>query len=200
MKEIKYKGNLEDDIYDANNKFNSKEYLNIAILCFAVLATLFNIYIFGLGFKVFTLLNLIKTTTLMLVPYSAISFFNYFHSKNGINKRKKRAKTRLNFLAHSINLDNDNKITKNNIMDAQIYTEVTSTRTVNNDDKELSKEEKIIKYFYLLDSGDKIKVLREIKSTLEKDEVKMEASSLYLLDDNDLVNKNLPVKKTLKLK
>lgn len=64
-------------------------------------------------------------------------------------------------------------------------------------EKILSKEEKIIRYFYLLDKDDQVAVLRQICKKIKKDKVILSTSKLELFEEKDLQEKELPVRKTL---
>lgn len=57
----------------------------------------------------------------------------------------------------------------------------------------MSDEEKIVRYFYLLDPEDKLQVLRQIKDEYEK---------VYLLDESDIKRENVDIqsKKVLRMK
>lgn len=200
MKEIKYDGSLIEDIMDADEKLNIKEFFAISNICFVIIATLINVYLFGLKVVPFSLINLFTSTGCLLGAHGLITLVRYIYKKNIINHKSKSAKRRLNVLAHEINMINDTKITKDNIIDAQIKENLSRTKTVDQDGKFMSKQEKIIRYYYLLDNEDKIRVLKEIRKIIKERKTKTEASELQLLEDKDLENKNLPVRKTLVLK
>ena len=59
------------------------------------------------------------------------------------------------------------------------------------------EEEKIIRYFYLLDKDDQVAVLRQICKKIKKDKVILSTSKLELFEEKDLQEKELPVRKTL---
>ena len=81
--------------------------------------------------------------------------------------------------------------------DAEVIEEVTKSTTQNDEGKILSKEEKIIRYFYLLDKDDQVAVLRQISKKIKKDKVILSTSKLELFEEKDLQEKELPVRKTL---
>ena len=77
---------------------------------------------------------------------------------------------------------------------------ITQSNTRNSYNEIMSKEEKIIKYFYLLDSEDQIRVLKQISLATTKDGESQNRHSLSLMEEEDLKDVEIPVYKTLKLK
>ena len=53
------------------------------------------------------------------------------------------------------------------------------------EEKHNSKEEKIIRYFYLLDKEDQVAVLRQICKKIKKDKVILSTSKLELFEEKD---------------
>lgn len=93
------------------------------------------------------------------------------------------------------------KTEKAQVKDAVVEVESTSKTKVYDADNMLkSKEEKIIKYFYLLDEKDQIRVLKQISTNSDVDKDVIYNHSLALMEDEDLIDKEIPVYKTLKLK
>lgn len=200
MKDIKYNGNLLEDIIDADNKFNLKDFLSISSIVFVVLAIFINIYLFGLNAISFSIGNLFISTGSLFGIHVLGTLGTYLYKNITISRKGKDASRRLNVLAHDMSVVNDATITKDNIVDAQIDQVYSESRTTGDDGKLISKEEKLTRYFYLLDKEDKIRVLKEIRKIIKERKNTIESSELKLLEDNDIDYKNLPVKKTLTLK
>lgn len=200
MKDIKYNGNLLEDIIDADNKFNLKDFLSISSIVFVVLAIFINIYLFGLNAISFSIGNLFISTGSLFGIHVLGTLGTYLYKNITISRKGKDASRRLNVLAHDMSVVNDATITKDNIIDAQIDQVYSESKTTGDDGKLISKEEKLTRYFYLLDKEDKIRVLKEIRKIIKERKNTIESSELKLLEDNDIDYKNLPVKKTLTLK
>ncbi|MGN1312132.1 MAG: hypothetical protein ACI4U4_03875 [Bacilli bacterium] len=196
MKDIPYNGDLSEDIYYLDNTFNLKEEVIFkGIFNFSIL-TIIGLFAFSFG----------------VIPFNLVSLLVYIVSCLGVNTlytiiditRKKRsmklklAKANSNIYSLIENLDKNNISTsKEKIIDAEIKEKVTKSKTKDDNGNLLSKENKIIEYFYLLDNNDKIQVLKQIKRSITSNKSKINCVSLALLEDKDLEGKELPVRKTL---
>ena len=83
------------------------------------------------------------------------------------------------------------------IKDAEIIEEVTKSTTKNDEGRVISKAEKIVRFLYLLDSEDQIKVLRLINESTKEYKATSTSTTLELMEENDLQGVELPVQKKL---
>lgn len=199
MKDIKYNSDLSEDIYNLNNNNVS----HISLLSRQMLILILQMMISALIFNIFS----IPTNTISIIAFVVGTIAFNFASitiikaqmKDRLNKINRRSNSNINTLINT--LDNNGLSTsKEKIMDCTICEELTSSRTINEDNDVISTEDKIIRYFYLLDNNDKIRVLKQIKREIISDKTKINSNSLSLLEDKDLKGIELPVRKTLVLK
>ncbi len=199
MKDIKYNSDLSEDIYNLNNNNVS----HISLLSIQMLILILQMMISALIFNIFS----IPTNIISIISFVVGTIVFNFASitiikaqmKDRLNKINRKSNSNINTLINT--LDNNGLSTsKEKIMDCTICEELTSSRTINEDNDVISTEDKIIRYFYLLDNNDKIRVLKQIKREIISDKTKINSNSLSLLEDKDLEGRELPVRKTLVLK
>lgn len=201
MKDIENNNcDLEEEIDNYNEKFNYKREIigQLLINGSALAIALGSVY--GLNILDFSLVNFACTAGIS-GGVAILSSFAY------VSKKRKSVETRNNEADYNMecvinNLDKNGLITDKDRVKETI-TEVdtiTQSNTRNSYNEIMSKEEKIIKYFYLLDSEDQIRVLKQISLATTKDGESQNRHSLSLMEEEDLKDIEIPVYKTLKLK
>lgn len=199
MKDIKYNSDLSDDIYNLNNNNVS----HISLLSSQSLILLLQMLISALIFNVFSIPTNIISIIAFVVGNIVFNFASAFiikaRMKDKLNKINRRSNSNINNLINTL-ANNGLSTSKEKLIDCTIYEELTSSRTTNEDNEVINTEDKIIRYFYLLDNNDKIRVLKQIKREIISNKTKINSNSLSLLEDKDLEGKELPVRKTLVLK
>ena len=180
MKEVKYNSDLNNDIDVLNTKNNAK---NDAILGFGISIGIFGlieIIAFNLGFQ-YTPEIILPAIITMVGTGGIVSAITGNISNKKYKIKLRKAKQSASYLQQELAKENT-IINIKSLEDAEVIEEVTKSTTQNDEGKILSKEEKIIRYFYLLDKDDQV-----ILST----------SKLELFEEKDLQEKELPVRKTL---
>ena len=165
MKEVKYNSDLNNDIDVLNTKNNAK---NDAILGFGISIGIFGlieIIAFNLGFQYTT--EIILPAIITMVSTGGIVSAIKGNISNKKYKRKlRKAKQSASDLQQELAKENT-IINIKSLEDAEVIEEVTKSTTQNDEGKILSKEEKIIRYFYLLDKDDQVAVLPRRHGWLE---------------------------------
>lgn len=195
MKEVKYNSDLNNDIDVLNTKNNAK---NDAILGFGINIGIFGlieIIAFNLGFQ-YTPEIILPAIITMVGTGSIVSAITGNISNKKYKRKLRKAKQRTSDLQRELAKENT-IINIKSLEDAEVIEEVTKSATQNDEGKILSKEEKIIRYFYLLDKDDQVAVLRQISKKIKKDKVILSTSKLELFEEKDLQEKELPVRKKL---
>lgn len=197
MKNCYYDGDLQKDInIIKESSFDIKKFLVLTLM--SVIAA-----IIGCG-----IVSLIigKITTATIGSFIGILTVNTFKNANQSKKEKFLEERKLINLYNEINDECSNKLSdelaKSKIKDCIVQTQKISDVKRDSKNKIISKTEKIIKYFYLLDPTDKIKVLKQINEVIKVNGEKEENINLYLLEAADIKEEidEIPVEKTLKLK
>lgn len=195
MKEVPYNGDLHTDIDTLNRDYNVKKdfafKFGISFISAAIIE--------GIAFKCG-----VPLTTELLLPlggatlgYSAISStIGTFISNKKHKKELRKANHNTTILCSDLAKE-DTIIDKDAFEDAEIIKEVTKSTTKTDEGTILSKEEKVIKYFYLLDNNDQVAVLKQIRKTVKEQGSTSTNTKLELLEEEDLKDKELPVRKTL---
>lgn len=195
MKEVPYNGDLHTDIDTLNRDYNVKKdfafKFGISFISAAIIE--------GIAFKCG-----VPLTTELLLPlggatlgYSAISStIETFISNKKYKKELRKAKHNTTILCSDLTKE-DTIIDTDALEDAEIIKEVTKSTTKTDEGTILSKEEKVIKYFYLLDNNDQVAVLKQIRKTVKEQGSTSTNTKLELLEEEDLKDKELPVRKTL---
>lgn len=195
MKEVIYDGNLNDDIDTLNRDYNAKKEF---ILRFGLdIAFISIIEIAAVKYGIFaapeTLLPLFGIVTGVSGISSGVSVFI-----NNKRYKKELRKANHNTSLLCLELAKENTvIDKVALEDCEVVEEVTKSSTRSDDGSSLSKIKKVVNYFYLLDSNDQIAVLRQIKETIKEQKSTSTNTRLELLEEEDLKDKELPVRKTL---
>ena len=195
MKEVKYNSDLNNDIDVLNTKNNAK---NDAILGFGISIGIFGlieIIAFNLGFQ-YTPEIILPSIITMVGTGGIVSAITGNISNKKYKRKLRKAKQSASDLQQELAKENT-IINIKSLEDAEVIEEVTKSTTQNDEGKILSKEEKIIRYFYLLDKDDQVTVLRQICKKIKKDKVILSTSKLELFEEKDLQEKELPVRKTL---
>ena len=171
MKEVKYNSDLNNDIDVLNTKNNSK---NDAILGFGISIGIFGlieIIAFNLGFQ-YTPEIILPAIITMVGTGGIVSAITGNISNKKYKTKLRKAKQSVSDLQQELAKENT-IINIKSLEDAEVIEEVTKSTTQNDEGKILSKEEKIIRYFYLLDKDDQVAVLRQISKKIKKDKYKI---------------------------
>ena len=199
MKDIPYNGDLSKDIYYLDNPFNVKEEAIFkGIFNFSIL-TIVGLFAFSFGVIPFNLISLLIYIAGCLGVNTLYTIIAVTKKKRNIKSKMSKANSNINSLVESLDRNNIST-SKEKIIDAEISEKVTNSKTKDDNGIVLSKEKKIVEYFYLLDNNDKIQVLKQIKRNITSNKSKINCVSLALLEDKDLEGKELPVRKTLIMK
>lgn len=198
MKNCYYNGDLQSDIklIKKKNSFDVKKFLFLTFLL-AIAAVI--------GCGVVTLI-LGKITGATIGSFMGVMLINTFRNIKESKINTYYEEKELIDLYNEINDEYSTRISdelaKSRIKDCIIQTEKIKDVKRNSNNKVISKTEKIINYFYLLDPNDKIKVLKQISEVIKTNGEKEESIDLYLLDDSDIKKEllEIPVEKTLRLK
>lgn len=199
MKDIPYNGDLSKDIYYLDNPFNVKEETIFkGIFNFSIL-TIVGLFAFSFGVIPFNLISLLIYIAGCLGVNTLYTIIDITKKKRNMKLKFAKANSNINSLVESLDRNNIS-ISKEKIIDAEISEKVTNSKTKDDNGIVLSKEKKIVEYFYLLDNNDKIQVLKQIKRNITSNKSNINCVSLALLEDKDLEGKELPVRKTLIMK
>lgn len=199
MKDIPYNGDLSKDIYYLDNPFNVKEEAIFkGIFNFSIL-TIVGLFAFSFGVIPFNLISLLIYIAGCLGVNTLYTIIDITKKKRNMKLKLAKANSNINSLVESLDRNNIST-SKEKIIDAEISEKVTNSKTKDDNGIVLSKEKKIVEYFYLLDNNDKIQVLKQIKRNITSNKSKINCVSLALLEDKDLEGKELPVRKTLIMK
>ena len=198
MKNCYYDGDLQEDIKLINEKqnFNWKKFG--VLMGISVIAASIGCGIVALIFG--------KITTATIGSFIGILTVNTFKNIKQSKKDNFYEERKLINLYNEINDECSNKISdelaKSKIKDCIVQTQKIMDIKKDSNNKVISKTEKVIKYFYLLDPSDKIKVLKQINEIIKSNGEKEENIDLYLLEADDIKEEinEMPVEKTLKLK
>lgn len=195
MKEVKYNSDLNNDIDVLNTKNNAK---NDAILGFGISIGIFGlieIIAFNLGFQ-YTPEIILPAIITMVGTGGIVSATAAFISNRKYKKRFRKSKHNIVGLQQELK-GKDVILDRDAIKDAEIIEEVTKSTTKNDEGRVISKAEKIVRFLYLLDSEDQIKVLRLINESIKEYKATSTSTTLELMEENDLQGVELPVQKKL---
>lgn len=201
MKDIENNNcDLEKEIDNYNEKFDHKSEVRSQLLIGGCALAIALGGIFGLDILDFNLANFAWTAGISIGVLGSTSAVYLAQKKKNVETRNNEADYNMECVIN--NLDKNGLTTDKNKVKETI-TEVdtiTQSNTRNSSNEIMSKEEKIIKYFYLLDSEDQIRVLKQISLATTKDGESQNKHSLSLMEEEDLKDIEIPVYKTLKLK
>ena len=198
MIEVKYDNDLEKDIETVNSKFNKKAiYRKTIPFAVGVAAAIYAA--FGLG-----AIPVDAANVLYAVGGPALLYVGGTSIANAVLKKQhdnevKQADSNILELANTLSEIEDINVAARDISEAIAVTkEATTTEKTNFEKNTMSKEEKIIKYFHLLDGCDQIQVLKQIATDKNHDNVIDNTEyETFLLEDKDLVGYQMPVRKKL---
>ena len=201
MKDIENNNcDLEKEIDNYNEEFNYKREVRSQLLIGGCALAIALGGVFGLDILDFNLANFAWTAGISVGVLGSTSAVYLAQKKKSIETRNNEADYNMECVIN--NLDK-NGLTTDKDRVKETITEVdtiTQSNTRNSYNEIMSKEEKIIKYFYLLDSEDQIRVLKQISLATTKDGESQNRHSLSLMEEEDLKDVKIPVYKTLKLK
>lgn len=197
MKDIPYNGILSEDISNLNKRFSFKNnfifnfFATFFVICIpAVVAVKYDILPTDMQ-------NIFLITGGNIGLSSILSFINSAYISRKTNKDYHSSLDKIKDLTSSLERECV-KIDKSEIIDAQITEETTKSVTTDGDGNMVSKEKQIVEHFYMLDTKEQIRVLKQVRRYLQdSDEPSLE---LVLLEDGDYDKSNLPVCKTLRKK
>lgn len=202
MKEVKYINeptDLNNIIDNANQNVNYKNFFLKATIG-SLVATLTFI-------GILTGTDVISTDLSTFLAYfgSCSLIEAYITGKVYLKKREKKNKRDdaicyLEDLSIALSKENVCVPTENLKETISNVQEITKMKTYDENNNLISKQEKIIKYFYLLDRDDQITVLKQIAHAEKFRKNEKEQFELYLLEENDMKDIEFPVVKTLKRK
>lgn len=182
MKQIDFKYNFFELIYNLKNKFNFLKLLISNVFAFGVCIVTANILFLN---NFITDLNLIYDIilyfSLVIIPFD---IYNIRKIKKQINEKRKNAELNLNNLVY--------KLQKENVyINMQSFKNSIQKQEIDYDNKQIHTR------FYMLDIRNQVKVLEEIKkfTLLESKEC-----SLFLLDNSDVTIEDEKYKEKLKKK
>ena len=195
MKEVKYNGDLIADIDTLNSKNNS---LKAAVISLggslgAFIIALEIAFNCGVGFAPEMMLPAAGT---IFGTSGLVSATAAFISNRKYKKRFRKSKHNIVGLQQEL-MGKDVILDRDAIKDAEIIEEVTKSTTKNDEGRVISKAEKIVRFLYLLDSEDQIKVLRLINESIKEYKATSTSTTLELMEENDLQGVELPVQKKL---
>lgn len=201
MKDIENNNcDLEKEIDNYNEEFNYKREVRSQLLIGGCALAIALGGVFGLDILDFNLANFAWTAGISVGVLGSTSAVYLAQKKKSIETKNNEADYNMECVIN--NLDK-NGLTTDKDRVKETITEVdtiTQSNTRNSSNEIMSKEEKIIKYFYLLDSEDQIRVLKQISLATTKDGESQNKHSLSLMEEEDLKDVEIPVYKTLKLK
>lgn len=195
MKEVKYNGDLIADINTLNSKNNL---LNVAIIS---LCGSLSTFIIALGIAVNC--GIVITPEMFLPMAGTIFGTSGLVSATAASISNRKYKKKLRKAKHNVSLlqqelkKEDTIIERDAVKDAEVIEQTTKSTTKSDEGTVLSKKEKIISFFYLLDKDDQIKVLRQIQENIKKYKTTSTSTTLELMEENDLQDIELPVQKKL---
>ncbi len=210
MKEVNYNGNLNNDIKIAKKEGKKGDLIIIGIISdiLAIAFGLPTLYLLCRLFNVeFQWISAIVLTTLDTID-SIIKINKKIKERNLVVNTIKQ---RISFLVDDLN-NNEELIDKytNNINPTVSTKDVTNAITTkeetvekntpyNNTEKLAKSITTITTDFYMLDSYDQLKVLREVREHIKTDNKGIDTTNLYLLEKEDILPV-LPIKRTLERK
>lgn len=197
MKDIYYEGNLNEDINNLNENFDFMNcmavYIIIHIFTFLILGGI------AIKFNILMPVDIVKYIIIFGIYTPISSFVSSIYKKFKYFKKTNISNRNIDSLVDSldkIGLSTD----KERVLDAEVTEEVTNSKTKDDNGNLIAKKKKIVNYFYLLDNEDKIKVLKQVRNEVIKNKEKISLNSMQMLENKDLENMELPVKKVLILK
>ena len=182
MKSYDYNGNLNEDIKNLDKK-NYIKWILLSVCSTLAECVCICIILLLLGTPIFLKSILIMCSVFMSLNAALAAEIKMLY--------KKQSGNRIEYLNKDINRDIEISMTRIK----ECITIEKREKVLENMDSSIpvmSKEEKIVNYFYLLDPKEQIQVLKQIKGE----------SLVYLLEEEDIKRENIeiPVEKTLVLK
>ena len=190
MKEYTYYGDLEKDIKKSKQKFSLKKFfVHFCITIISICLTL----------GICSLIGIVPASGFIAGWFRGFTVVDIYKASKETKTDSEHAMHNLTNLYRDINLNCVNRDLCESRMKECISVQ-KKQKIINNTDTKniiLSDEEKIATYFYLLDSQEKLQILRQVK-----DDIKNNKNVVYLLEDEDIKIENIeiPVEKTLRLK
>ena len=196
MKEIKYNGNLEEDIKFLSDKAVQEREIEQQI--FSVFCKL------GIAGIVVALLSLKVSLAVVFFVVSSISCGFYFMNKLIISSNKELIgdiNKKLNHLDYQLEV-NDVSVSK---LELQSKVEILKSEKVSilkemDEDEQVTLIDTLEKYWSFMDRNEQIQVLKYIKTVVVNNNVYSNVKSKYfLLEEEDKNNLDEPLKRVLKI-
>lgn len=193
MKEIKYNGNLEEDIKAVSKdevetqKFSSNVFKILSLVCTSLVVFVV------IGSNVPVLIG-------SLICVGTVTIFGYLN--NIVSKIMKENVNTTNGRLHELNLqlkDNDIVLSK---LEIEKKVEINNERKIyrDKDNDEVQRTyQAIVKYLSFLDTNKKIQILKYVKTLIIDEKLNKEDNRYYLLEEEDKKNLDKSLKKTLKI-
>ena len=198
MIEVKYDSDLEEDIEIVNGEFNPKYvYEKTGIIGLAMASA--GICAFGLGAIPVDAINIFCVAGgASLVYFGGNSIANVILKKR-FAKKVERVNNDFFDLANTLSENKDVNVVAANLREAISFDkEVTTTTREDFENNTMSKEEKLIKYIYLLDENDQYQVLKQIGTDRNHNNIIDNTEyETFLLEEEDLIGHKMPVRKRI---
>lgn len=198
MIEVDYNKDLESNIETANSEFDSSD-VHRKVAPFAVIAVASVAAMFGFDIIPADALNIACAIGGFSVLYTGGTYIANTISKRQHFKNVENIENDLSNLASKLNNDLSVNVTKENLKEAiSVDIESTQTRREVYESNTTSNIEKIVKYFYLLDESDQIRVLEQIATDKNNNNVIEDTEyETFMLEEKDLIGHKYPVRKML---
>lgn len=193
MKNINYESDLDTDIRFLNDDFPElrKKELRSGFISSSVFSVIIMLYSIITNYN----FSLIRFFLLNCILGCGNFILNYKKNDKIINLGRLIAEAKVNELIRELDR-NDVKITKENLMDSDVYnTHKIDLVEVNDNDLDFFVVD--TNYFCLLDNDDKIRVLKQIRKTLLDGRNNPNEVTLHLLEDHEVEKEEIPFKKKL---
>lgn len=198
MERIAYYGSLEDDIDDIKSEGKKWDLILTRVIAQGIITGIDALVLIGLGKITNTEINWVLSLTTVTIFNTITTVRSFLKDIDGRKLKASSAKTDIKDLANNINSLNEEEDANNmvpvvlpeNIKEAVItkeekkYKDRISSEFV---DKDYTKKTKITETdFFLLDTSDKLRILKEVRiETKEHGRTDVD-KNLYLLEDDEI--------------
>ena len=201
MKEIRYLGDFDEDVLNIKEPIGFrgriKKFILQHFLFFKSLVMLGFLAVVLVDIQNILLGELILASIIQLVGITSLSLFVHVGFKQ-IRILSQSEHALLN-LRKNLSKNFGISISKKNLKESSMIKSDEATSLFCNQDNQNLKEEKIIRYFELLDREEQIQVLKYVRSSLmDKNRELSRKYQLFLLEEEDYELENIPVTRKLK--
>lgn len=198
MERIAYYGSLEDDIDDIKSEGKKWDLILARVIAQGIITGIDALVLIGLGKITNTEVNWVLSLTTITILNTITTVRGFFKDIDERKLKASSAKADIKGLANDINSVNENEDANNlvpvvlpeNIKEAVItkeekkYKDRISSEFV---DKDYTKKTKITNTdFFLLDTADKLRILREVRIEVKEHGRTDVDKNLYLLEDDEI--------------